>query len=122
MTNTVEQRRNLASALVAGGAVRSPWLRQAFEDTPREMFVPRFYRSVAGREVLVDGTDPQQHEQWLRGVYTDEVLTVQLTPAPDLAYRAGAPTSSSSMPTVMAGMLEALDLRPGHRVLEIGTG
>ncbi|MGH3702598.1 MAG: methyltransferase domain-containing protein [Pseudonocardiaceae bacterium] len=122
MTNTVEQRRNLASALVAGGAVRSPWLRQAFEDTPREMFVPRFYRSVAGREVLVDGTDPQQHEQWLRGVYTDEVLTVQLTPAPDLAYRAGAPTSSSSMPTVMAGMLEALDLRLGHRVLEIGTG
>ncbi|MFN2495170.1 MAG: methyltransferase domain-containing protein [Pseudonocardiaceae bacterium] len=26
------------------------------------------------------------------------------------------------MPTVMAGMLEALDLQPGHRVLEIGTG
>jgi hypothetical protein len=52
----------------------------------------------------VDGTDPQQHEQWLRGVYTDEVPTVQLTPRPDLAHRAGAPTSSSSMPTVMAGM------------------
>ncbi|MGI9002145.1 MAG: methyltransferase domain-containing protein, partial [Pseudonocardia sp.] len=41
---------------------------------------------------------------------------------PDMADDAGAPTSSSSMPTVMAGMLEALDLRPGHRVLEIGTG
>jgi protein-L-isoaspartate O-methyltransferase len=26
------------------------------------------------------------------------------------------------MPTVMAGMLEALDLQPGHRVLEISTG
>ncbi len=58
----------------------------------------------------------------MRGVYTDEVLTVHLTPAPDLAPGAGAPTSSSSMPTVMAGMLEALDLLPGHRVLEIGTG
>ncbi|MGB8963957.1 MAG: methyltransferase domain-containing protein [Pseudonocardiaceae bacterium] len=86
------------------------------------MCVPRFYRSESGREVLVDGTDPQQHEQWLRGVYTDEALTVQLTPAPDLANGAGAPTSSSSMPTVMAGMLETLDLQPGHRVLEIGTG
>ena len=122
MTNTVGQRRDLASALVASGAVRSPWLRRACEDTPREMFVPRFYRSAVDHEVLVDGTDPQQHEQWLRGVYADEVLTVQLTPAPDPAYGAGAPTSSSSMPTVMARMLEALDLRPGHRVLEIGTG
>jgi protein-L-isoaspartate(D-aspartate) O-methyltransferase len=122
MTRAVEHRRDLVSALVAGGAVRSPWLRRAFEETPREMFVPRFYRSESSREVLVDGNDPQQHEQWLRGVYTDEVLTVQLTPAPDLANGAGAPTSSSSMPTVMAGMLEALDLQPGHRVLEIGTG
>ena len=122
MTSVVDHRRDLASALVAAGTVRSPWLRRAFEDTPRERFVPRFYRSVSGHEVLVDGTDPQQHQEWLRGVYTDEALTVQLTPAPDLAYGAGAPTSSSSMPTVMAGMLEALDLQPGHRVLEIGTG
>ena len=116
-------RRDLADALVAGGVVRSAWLRRAFEETPREAFVPRFYsRSESGRKVLVDGTDPAQRAQWLSGVYTDEVLTVQLTPAPDLADRAGAPTSSSSMPTVMAGMLEALDLQPGHRVLEIGTG
>jgi protein-L-isoaspartate(D-aspartate) O-methyltransferase len=122
MTSAVAHRRDLTSALAAGGAVRSAWLRRAFEETPREMFVPRFYRSESGREVLVDGTDPQQYEQWLRGVYTDEVLTVQLTPAPDLANGAGAPTSSSSMPTVMAGMLEALDLQSGHRVLEIGTG
>lgn len=122
MTSAVEHRRELAGALAVGGALRSPWLRRAFEDTPREMFVPRFYRSESGREVLVDGTDPQQHQEWLRGVYTDDALTVQLTAAPDLAHGAGAPTSSSSMPTVMAGMLEALDLQPGHRVLEIGTG
>ncbi len=87
------------------------------------MFVPRFYRSESGREVLVDGADPRQHDEWLRGVYTDDVLTVQLTTAPDLAEgAAGAPTSSSTMPTVMAGMLEALDVQRGHRVLEIGTG
>ncbi len=122
MRAATEHRRQLADALVADGAVHSSWLRRAFEDTPREMFVPRFYRSESGREVLVDGTDAQQHDEWLHGVYTDEALTVQLTPAPDLADAAGAPTSSSSMPTVMAGMLEALDLQPCHRVLEIGTG
>ncbi len=123
MRAAVALRRDLVDALVSSGAVHSPWLRRAFENTPREVFVPRFYhRSASGKKVLVEGTDPAQREQWLRGVYTDEALTVQLTPAPDLVDRTGAPTSSSSMPTVMAGMLEALDLQPGHRVLEIGTG
>lgn len=122
MTTAVTYRHELASVLIENGAARSRWVRRAFEETPRENFVPRFYRSRAGRTLLVDGTDPEQHDEWLLGVYTDDVLTVQLTPAPDLVNEAGAPTSSSSMPTVMAGMLEALDLQPGHRVLEIGTG
>ncbi len=51
----------------------------------------------------MDGTDPARREQWLHGVYTDDALTIQVTPAPDLADPAEAPTSSSSMPTVMAG-------------------
>jgi protein-L-isoaspartate O-methyltransferase len=60
----VARRRNLADALVSTGAVRSPWLRRAFQDTPREVFVPRFYRrSVSGQKVLVDGTDPAQRKQ-----------------------------------------------------------
>lgn len=47
-------RRQLADALVASGVVRSPWLRRAFEDTPREVFVPRFYRHLAsGQKVLL---------------------------------------------------------------------
>ncbi|MGH3565017.1 MAG: methyltransferase domain-containing protein [Pseudonocardia sp.] len=122
MTAAVAHRRELASVLAAGGAVRSSWVRRAFEETPRENFVPRFYRRESGRTVLVDGTDPVQHDEWLRGVYTDDALMVQMTPTPEMVDKAGAPTSSSSMPTVMAGMLEALDLQPGHRVLEIGTG
>ncbi|MGQ0776566.1 MAG: methyltransferase domain-containing protein [Pseudonocardiales bacterium] len=122
MTAALAFRQQLVGELVASGAVRSPWIRRAFEEMPREVFVPRFYSWQSGREVLVDGTDPRQRDEWLCGVYADEVLTVQLTPAPDLADAAGAPTSSSTMPAVMAGMLEALDLQPGHRVLEIGTG
>ena len=34
----------------------------------------------------------------------------------------GVPTSSSSQPSLMARMLAMLDLRPGHRALEVGTG
>src|SRR5262245_20506986 len=34
----------------------------------------------------------------------------------------GEVVSSSSQPEIMAIMLEQLDVRPGHRVLEIGAG
>lgn len=34
----------------------------------------------------------------------------------------GVALSSASAPAAVAGMLEQLDVRPGHRVLEIGTG
>src|SRR5215204_4057723 len=34
----------------------------------------------------------------------------------------GRPISSSSQPAIMAVMLDQLDVRPGQRVLEIGTG
>ncbi|MGH4014580.1 MAG: methyltransferase domain-containing protein [Pseudonocardiaceae bacterium] len=122
MTRASAFAGELADALVASGAVRSAWLRRAFEEIPRHVFVPRFYRSEAGGEVLVDGDSAAQRDEWLRGVYQDEALTVQLTQAHGEPAAAGRPTSSSSAPAVMAGMLEALDLQPGHRVLEVGTG
>ncbi|MGH3695742.1 MAG: rRNA adenine N-6-methyltransferase family protein [Pseudonocardiaceae bacterium] len=120
MTATTSLRQRLADELVDNGTIRSPWLRRAFTDIPREVFVPRFHRPYPD-EGLVDGADPDQRNEWLTQVYTDRVLVIQYTVAPDMSG-AGAPTSSSSQPTVMAGMLEALDLAPTHRVLEIGTG
>ncbi len=119
---TAGHRQVLVEKLAATGAVRSDAVRRAFASVPREHFVPRFEQHDATGRRWIDGADPSTREEWLRGVYTDQVLVVQTRPAPDIADPAGAPTSSSSMPSVMAGMLEALDLRPGMRVLEIGTG
>jgi protein-L-isoaspartate(D-aspartate) O-methyltransferase len=122
VTAGVAHRRQLVDQLAANGSVRSREVRRAFTEVPRENFVPRFHQNHSAGRRWVDGTDPRQRDEWLRGVYTDEVLVVQTRPAPDLVDPGGAPTSSSSMPSVMAGMLEALDLRAGQRVLEIGTG
>ncbi|MGH8965037.1 MAG: methyltransferase domain-containing protein, partial [Actinomycetes bacterium] len=114
------RRRDMVHALLENDSIRSAWVQAAFERVPREVFVPRFLRWVGGQQVLVDGTD--NRVEWLRGVYSDEALTVQMTAAADVVDPAGLPTSSSSAPSVMAGMLEALDLQRGQRVLEIGAG
>ncbi|MGH3847051.1 MAG: methyltransferase domain-containing protein, partial [Pseudonocardiaceae bacterium] len=53
-------------------------------------------------------------------VYRDTALLTQTAPAGDGEQE--LPTSSSSKPAVMAVMLDRLNIRPGHRVLEIGTG
>jgi protein-L-isoaspartate(D-aspartate) O-methyltransferase len=80
------------------GAIRSPAVRRAFTKVPRERFVPE----VAEREGL-------------GRVYADEALVTRTDTR-------GRPLSSSSQPTIMAEMLEHLDLAPGLRVLEVGTG
>lgn len=107
----------LAARLAASGALRAPrWIR-AFETVPRHAFVPRFYFDPAHRGTweLVDGTVPGQRERWLDLVYRDDALVTRLG-------ERGALLSSSSQPSLMARMLEALDFTGGERVLEVGTG
>ncbi|MDQ3576422.1 MAG: methyltransferase domain-containing protein [Actinomycetota bacterium] len=102
----------LDADLAAAGVLLDPAWRHAFAATPRHRFVPR---------ILDDGMVVAQGDPgWLDAVYADESLAVQTQPS-ETPGRA-IPSSSSSKPTVMAMMLERLALRPGHRVLEIGTG
>ncbi len=107
----------LADELEAHGHVTDARWRFAFEAVPRHVFVPRYYDE---NERLVDSADPAQYNRWLDAVYSDIPLVTQVTrvPGTDLDWL----TSSSSMPRLMAGMLELLSVADGHRVLEIGTG
>lgn len=107
--------------------MRSQVSREAFASTPRHVFVPRFFRNDQDKGwVAVDNSDPD----YLDLVYAPELLIVQLDEDPtawerlraDGVYYGGWPSSSSSSPALMAIMLEALDIRRGHSVLEIGTG
>lgn len=125
MESAVRARRRLTGALRRAGALSDPAWIDAFRQVPRHAFVPRFFVTEGREWVAVDRYDPG----WLRAVYSDRVLVTQLDEDPgawQAARRsgpmAGVPTCSSSMPSIMAIMLEELLVSSGNRVLEVGTG
>ncbi|MFJ9075570.1 methyltransferase domain-containing protein [Streptomyces sp. NPDC102278] len=102
--------------LIAAGALDDPDWRAAFAAVPRHVFVPYFWtgRGAGHERLWAEDPDPERRARWLRGVYTDTPLATRL--------RDGELVSSSSQPSLMARMLEALDVRDGNNVLEIGAG
>ncbi|MBO0877489.1 MAG: methyltransferase domain-containing protein [Pseudonocardia sp.] len=103
--------------------------RATFRAVPRHLFVPDLvWRHHADRRGLEPIRRSDQPEEWLESVYMDQFLITQIN---DGATPAGAAdgvvtdvdyTSSTSMPSVVAEMLAVLRVKPGMRVLEIGTG
>jgi protein-L-isoaspartate(D-aspartate) O-methyltransferase len=87
-------RDQLVDGLRQAGHVSSQRVAAALRAVPRHMFVP--------------GIEPER-------VYQDEAFPIKYG-------EDGRPVSSSSQPAIMARMLDQLDVQPGHRVLEIGTG
>jgi protein-L-isoaspartate O-methyltransferase len=106
-------RRQLVMDLQKQGAIHSQAIAAAFDAIPRELFVPLFFRREEG--TWRTSSRDLDEETWLRQIYQDEALVTLLD-------ERGFPISSSSQPSIMATMLEALDVRSGMRVLEIGTG
>ncbi|MET9290907.1 methyltransferase domain-containing protein [Streptomyces sp. NPDC003077] len=112
-----ECRAALAAAMDAGGwwPRRSTWTRQAMQELPRHLFAPDLVLHWDGRRyTAVDRrTDPRG---WAELVHAGpgEAAVTQLAE--------GRPSSSLSCPAVVADMLDALMLEPGHRVLELGAG
>lgn len=86
-------RQSLVDGLKADGRIRSPHVEAAFRSVPRHVFLPGIEPEVA---------------------YQNRAVMVKTVD--------GVPVSSASQPAIMGIMLEQLDLRPGHRVLEIGAG
>ncbi|WP_327072575.1 protein-L-isoaspartate O-methyltransferase [Kitasatospora purpeofusca] len=104
-------RRELADRLRSTGAVKSDQWYEAFAAVPREAFVRAFAVGTQHGPVHLTPEDPR----WLSTVYSDDSLLTRFDAA-------GVPTSSSTLPTLMALMLEALDVADGNRVLEVATG
>ncbi len=79
--------------LKSKGILAAQGIEAAFRAVPRHLFLP--------------DVEPEK-------VYCDDAIVTK--------YADGMVISSSSQPSLMAIMLEQLQLEPGHRVLEIGAG
>lgn len=101
-------RREMVTALVNDGTLADDRWRDAFLSVPRHMLVPGYYQ--AGTHI--DGETDR--ERWLRLVYSDTTLVTQRRP--------DAVTSSGTMPSLVAMMVQALEVQDGDRMLQVGTG
>lgn len=108
MASSAELRRRFADALVREGAITRPEVAEAFAAVPREAFVAGGFHGRDGTWVAPDAGG------FLDAVYVNDVLVTKIVD--------GRATSSSSQPSLMAAMIEALGLSPGARVLEVGAG
>ncbi|GAA3885058.1 methyltransferase domain-containing protein [Streptomyces sedi] len=119
----VDARAELTRSLREYGALAADWA-PAFDAVDRAAFLPELiwpFEHDTGASHPVDRrTDP---DGWERAAYADVPVTTQWD---DGAHDGPEPgrtsTSSASMPALVARMLTALDVFPGARVLEIGTG
>ena len=101
-------------ALKATGAIRSATVERAFRTVQRHRLVETFfYRGDQGRVTVRHDPDRPRRED-LEVIYAETALVTR--------YTGGMPTSSSSAPSLVAEMLELLELREGMKVLEIGAG
>ncbi|HEY3477432.1 MAG TPA: methyltransferase domain-containing protein [Streptomyces sp.] len=107
--------------IVAGGGLADPAWRAAFTEVPRHLFVPASGGSSRSRRAgpgsgsgSPDDPDPRRRLRWLAGAYADQPIATHVV--------GGELVSSSSQPSLMALMCEALEVTDGMRVLEVGAG
>lgn len=95
-----------------------------FSKIPRARFIPDIIwvddSSGNGFVALSKHTDP---DGWHAAVSANAPVVTQVNFGDVSSDGSGSfPSSSGSQPSIVAYMLDALDVRPGHSVLEIGTG
>jgi methyltransferase of ATP-grasp peptide maturase system len=127
VTDASTLREAMTAELAFGGWLTTKQWTSAFSAVARHEFLHRFF-------ALTDDGDKYEavddrHPEWLGMVYRNAVWPTQLdgdrsawTRARDTGPISGEPTCSSTQPSLMASMLEALNVEAGQRVLEIGTG
>ncbi|MDT0468120.1 methyltransferase domain-containing protein [Streptomyces gibsoniae] len=129
----VAARVEMVAELAGSGALGRGPVRDALLALPREVLIPQAYvrRSAPGEQPprwdLLDWTAPGDREELLAVLYGGGSVLIQHDGEPVLgrtrgARSAGSITSMSTVMSVTASLLQELELRPGQRVLDVGTG
>ncbi|EFH85687.1 methyltransferase domain-containing protein [Ktedonobacter racemifer] len=92
----------------------SPSVAEAFLTVPRHPFLSHYYVHRAGTREWTR-YERKESREWYEHIYKDQPLVTRVD-------EYGRTLSSSSQPSVMARMLDVLDVQAGMKVLEVGTG
>jgi protein-L-isoaspartate(D-aspartate) O-methyltransferase len=98
----------------AAGAIRSPEVERAFRKVERHRLLETFYYRDGTSFTAIDHDPEAPRRENLELIYAANALATRQAD--------GMPTSSTSLPALVAQMLELLELSAGQKVLEIGAG
>uniref|UniRef100_A0AAU2VB23 Protein-L-isoaspartate O-methyltransferase n=1 Tax=Streptomyces sp. NBC_00003 TaxID=2903608 RepID=A0AAU2VB23_9ACTN len=116
-------RTELGRVLTSGGVLSPDWA-PSFAAVPRAAFLPDLmwpFDMVTGGSVPVSRSEDP--ERWFQYADADVPIVTRWDDGGHSGTEPGlVSTSSASMPSVVFSMLKDLDVQPGNRVLEIGTG
>jgi protein-L-isoaspartate(D-aspartate) O-methyltransferase len=100
--------------LKAAGAIRSAAVERAFRTVERHRLLETFYHRGAEGTRTLEHDPGQPRQDHLALIYADTVLATR--------HIDGRPASSTSQASLVARMLELLDLGEGMKILEVGAG
>ncbi|MET9694955.1 methyltransferase domain-containing protein [Streptomyces sp. NPDC006514] len=132
-SGAVAARAAMVARLEESGELGPGPVREALLALPREALMPQVYvRRSAPDETppywdLLDFCRPDDREELLERLHSGDSVAIQHGGEPILGRlpgprRGGEMTAMSSTMSMTAGLLQQLDLRPGQRVLDVGTG
>ncbi|MFI9296394.1 methyltransferase [Streptomyces gardneri] len=100
------------------GPLGPQWVQAAWA-APRHRFLPSQLWVGDTMELCDREKSP---DAWLRAAYANEPAVTQINDGKDPGAEERWPSSSASAPNIVFRMLDMLDVKSGHKVLEIGTG
>ncbi|MEU5662093.1 methyltransferase domain-containing protein [Streptomyces longwoodensis] len=132
-SEAVAARAAMVARLEESGALDPGPVREALLALPRQILVPQAYarRSLPDETPphwdLLDFSRPADRAELLGRLHSGDSVAIQHDSEPILGRvpgprRGGAITAMSSTMSLTADLLQQLDLRPGQRVLDVGTG